>query len=115
MAIRRPVVFGADGLQQQLQASDTLNVNAFFTGTGNLPTITLLVLNGTSTITVVPKVSGDSLAAGEVITVTPASALPAGLNISYAIVTGTNTVQIGFSAAIAIASSSMAWTVVAHR
>lgn len=89
--------------------------NVAFTGTATLPALTLLVLNGVSNFTVTPKITGDALAAGECITVTPASALPAGLNISYAIATGANAVQIGFSAPIAIAGSSMGFTVVAHR
>ena len=38
-----------------------------------------------------------------------------GLNIGYAIVTGPLTVQIAFSAAVAITVSSVTWTVVALR
>lgn len=114
MARRRPLV-ASNGQPVELPAGDTINANVFFAGTAPLPALTLLVLNGVSNFTVSPKLAGDALAAGECITVTPASALPAGLNISYAIATGTNTVQIGFSAPIAIAGSSMAFTVVAHR
>lgn len=89
--------------------------NVFFSGSASLPILTLLVGNGTSTVAVTPKIAGDVLAIGECITVTPATALPAGLNISYAIVTALNTVQIAFSAPIAITGATMAWTVVAHR
>lgn len=115
MAARKALVLGADGLPQQLQASDTLNCNVFFTGAALLPALTLLIGSGISTVTVSPKLTGDVLVPGDCITVTPASALPAGLNISYAVVTANNTIQIGFTAAVAIAGSSMSWTVVAHR
>ncbi|WP_449411115.1 hypothetical protein [Methylobacterium komagatae] len=116
MAARKPIVIGADGLPQQLQAGDTISgPHAFFTGSANLPAITLLIGNGTSTFAVTPRVTGDVLVAGEPIVVSPGVALPAGLNIAYAIVTGQNTVQIAFSAAVAITVSSVAWTVVALR
>jgi hypothetical protein len=116
MAPRKPIVIGVDGLQQQLQAGDTIaGPHAFFTGSANLPAITLLVGNGISTVTVAPRVQGDVLVPGEPITVTPAIPLPAGLNIAYAIATGPLTVQIAFSAAVAITVSSVAWTVVALR
>lgn len=97
-----------------VQPKQVRSTNAAFTGSANLPTLTLLG-SGTSTVTVAPKLVGDVLAVGECITVTPASALPAGLNVAYAIVTAANTVQIGFSALVAITGASMAWTVVAHR
>jgi hypothetical protein len=115
MAQRKPVVVGADGIFQQLQAGDTLPTHAFFTGTANLPALTILLGNGTSTVTVTPRLAGDVLAAGEPICVTPSAALPAGLNIAYALVTDTNKVVIGFSAAVAISGASMGWTVVALR
>lgn len=115
MAIRKALVVGPDGRSQQLQSGHTLNVNAFFTGTANLPALALLLGNGNSPVAVTSKIVGDALATGECITVTPASALPLGLNISYAIVTATNTVQIGFSASFAISGASMGWTVVADR
>ncbi|GJE42072.1 hypothetical protein [Methylobacterium soli] len=114
MAARPPLVLGSDGLPQRLQPGDTINANAFFTGTANLPAL-LLIGQGTSTVTVTPKIAGDVLAVGECITATPALPLPAGLNIAYATVTAPNTVQIGFTAAIAIAGTAMAWTIVAHR
>jgi hypothetical protein len=106
---------GGDGLPQQLQPADTTGINAFFTGTAALPALTLLITTGTSTLTVAPAVAGDSLAAGEVITVVPTTPLPAGMNISYALVTAANTVQIGFTATLAIALSSVTWRVCAHR
>lgn len=114
MARRRPLV-ASNGQPVELLPADTLPCNIAFTGTGMLPTLTLLLGNGLSNFTVSPKIAGDVLAAGECITVTPASALPAGLNISYAVVTANNAVQIAFSASIAITGASMAWTVVAHR
>ncbi len=115
MAARKPLVLGGDGLSQQLQPGDTTGINAFFTGTAALPALTLLITTGTSTVTVTPAVAGDSLAVGEVITVVPTSALPAGLNISYAVATATNTVQIGFTATLAISLTSQSWRVCAHR
>lgn len=59
--------------------------------------------------------AGDVLVVGEPIVVTPGVPLPAGLNIAYAIVTGPLTVQIAFSAAVAITVTSISWTVVALR
>ena len=114
MAVRKALV-ASSGRTAELPPGDTLGINAFFTGTAALPTLTALVTTGTSTVTVTPAVAGDSLAAGEVITVMPTSALPAGLNVSYAVVTATNTVQIGFTATLAISLTSQAWRVCAHR
>lgn len=115
MAARKPLVIGADGLPQQLQAGDTVNASVFFTGTANLPALTLLLGSGITTVVVTPKIAGDVLAAGECITVTPTAPLPAGLNIAYALVTAANTVQIGVSASVAISGAPMTWTVAAHR
>lgn len=89
--------------------------NIAFSGAALLPALTLLIGSGVSTVTVTPRLTGDVLVPGDCITVTPASRLPAGLNVSYAIVADTNKVEIGFTAAIAVAGSSMTWTVVAHR
>lgn len=114
MAIRKALVASA-GRAVELPPGDTLGINAFFTGTAALPALTLLVTTGISTVTVTPAVAGDSLAIGEVITVVPTSALPAGLNISYAVVTATNVVQIGFTATLAISLTSQSWRVCAHR
>lgn len=91
------------------------SANGRFSGTANLPGLTLLITNGISTVAVTPAVSGDSLQPGEPIAVTPAAPLPAGLNIAYALVTSINTVQIGLSASVAISGASMSWTVVALR
>lgn len=49
MVARKPVVIGGDGLPQQLQPGDTISgPHAFFTGSANLPAITLIVGNGIS-------------------------------------------------------------------
>lgn len=114
MALRRPLC-RINGVTKELPAGDTLPTHAFFTGSASLPAITLLVGNGVSTVTVAPRVSGDVLTVGEPITVTPGVPLPAGLNIAYAIATGPLTVQIAFSAAVAITVTSVSWTVVALR
>ncbi|KIU36517.1 hypothetical protein SR39_06130 [Methylobacterium radiotolerans] len=114
MALRRPLVRIA-GVTKELPVGDTLPCHAFFTGSANLPLLTLLVGSGTSVVTVTPAVQGDSLAVGEPISVTPGAPLPAGLNIAYACVTAKNQVTIGFTAGVAIAGASMAWNVVALR
>ena len=115
MALRKPLVVGADGLSQQLQAGDTVGANAFFvTPATALPTLTAL---GSSTLvmSVTPAAVGDNLAKGEVITVVPDSALPGGLNVAYVLASALNQITIGFSAVVSITGSNRTWTVVAHR
>lgn len=98
-----------------VQPKQVRSTNAFFTAAStSLPAVTALG-NSMLTLTVSPKVAGDSLAIGEVITVAPSAALPSGMGIAYAIVTAVNTVQINLMALVAISASSRAWTVVAHR
>lgn len=86
--------------------------------TGTTTTAFSISLGGTQTmsLTVAPIVTGDSLAAGEDITVQPTAALPNGVNIAFSYVTATNTVAIGFTSSALIAlSQSVAWRVTAHR
>jgi hypothetical protein len=78
----------------------------------HLPAISALGLAGKTTFDVTPKVQGDALAAGDPISVTPGSALPAGLNIAYAIVVAANRVEIGLSSTLALAAGAMPFTVV---
>lgn len=112
---RRPLT-RISGITKELPASDTLIGNALFTSAAsNLPTLVALTAT-TITITVTPKASGDSLQAGEIITVTPSAALPSGLNVGWAIVTDVNTVQIGLSALLAVTVAvSRSWQVAALR
>ncbi|WP_066918135.1 hypothetical protein [Methylobacterium sp. CCH5-D2] len=114
MTGRRPLV-QVGGDTGELPKADTLIGNATFTAPASaLPLLTAL---GATTITlaVTPKASGDSLQPGEVLVATPSAALPAGLNIAYAIATDVNTVVIGLSATLAVAAATRAWTIVALR
>ncbi|GBU19362.1 MULTISPECIES: hypothetical protein [Methylobacterium] len=116
MAIRKPLVVGSDGLPQQLQAADTLNISARFTATATVPAIALL---GTTSITftVVPAITGDALAVGEPIDVYATGAdLPAGLVIGQARVVAANSVKLTLYAILALSlAQAVAFTVVAHR
>jgi hypothetical protein len=114
MTLRRPLVLIA-GDQRELPVGDTLPGNAFFTGTATLPALSALGLAGSATFTVAPRVTGDTLAVGECITVTPAVALASGLNIAWAIVSGQNQVQVGLTATLAVSLSTVAFTVCALR
>lgn len=100
-----------------VQPKQVRSTNAIFTTPSTaLPAVTLLAPSSVTLTVFTPRVAGDALAAGEPITVTPSAALPGGLNVSYAIVTATNTVVIGLASTVSIAvGSSVAWTVVAHR
>lgn len=113
MAKRKPVVVTTAGLAE-LPANDT--INAFFDAPSTaLPALTALG-STTITLTVTPRVAGDVLAVGEVVIVTPSAALPAGLNIAYAVVTAANKVEIGLSAVLGIAlGQSRAWAICALR
>lgn len=116
MAVRKPLVVGADGLPQQLQAGDSLPTHAKFTGTTTTPFS--LSLGGTQsmTLSVSPVAAGDSLAAGEDINVQPTGALPNGVNIAYAFVSAANVVTIAFtSSALISVSQSIGWRVTAFR
>ncbi|WP_158810264.1 hypothetical protein [Beijerinckia sp. L45] len=117
MTQRRPLVIGPDGLSQQLQAGDTTSVHGKFTGTSTFGFSISLGQTQTSTLAVTPAVSGDSLAAGEDISLMPTAALPAGINIAFFFVSATNTVTIGFtsSALITLSSTTISWRVTAHR
>ena len=116
MTIRKPLVFGADGLAQQLQSGDTLNTNAKFTSASTaLPTIALLGSQDI-TITVVPAITGDALAAGEAVTVAMPANMPAGLVIGGIRASATNTVVIRLFATVAFSlGTAVVWTVVAQR
>jgi len=114
MARRRPLV-ASNGQPVELPTADTLPCNIAYTGTATLPALTIGNLFATVTFTVTPKIAGDVVAAGACITATPGVALANGLNISYAIVTANNTVQIGFTAGIAINAGSVPFTIVEHR
>ncbi|GJD88161.1 hypothetical protein BHAOGJBA_1674 [Methylobacterium hispanicum] len=115
MAARRPLC-RIGGRNVELPAGDTVSgPNALFTGVATLPALTLLLAASTTTFTVVPAVTGDALLAGEPITVTPAADIPAGLNIAWARVVATNQVRIGLTANVALALSTMAFSVVATR
>lgn len=89
--------------------------NAIFAGTATLPALTLATATSTTTFTVTPVVSGDSLASGEPINVTPAGDLPNGLNIAWARVIATNQVRIGLTTTLALTLSTMTFNVVATR
>lgn len=118
MVGRKPVVIGADGLPQQLQAGDTISgPHGKFTGT--MTTALTISLGATQTVTlaVSPVLTGDSLAAGEDISVQPTAAIPGGINLAWWFVSGTNQVALGFtsSAVISLPSPSIAFRVTAHR
>lgn len=110
----RPLVASA-GQPAELPSGDTLPCNAIFRGTATLPALTLLLTNSTTTFTVTPVAAGDVLAVGEPITVTPGADLPGGLNIAWARVTAPNQVRIGLTSTLALALSTMPFTVVAAR
>jgi len=111
MPRRRPVC-RINGVNKELPDGDTLPCNQFFTGTATLPTLSALGLAGKTTFDVVPRVTGDALAVGDAISVTPGAALQAGLNIAYAIVVAANRVEVGMSSTLAIAAGSMPFTVI---
>ena len=115
MTGRRPLV-QVGGDTAELPKMDTLVGNATFTAAAAaLPLLTALSAT-TITLTVTPRATGDILQPGEVIVATPSAALPAGLNIAYAIVTDVNSVVIGLSATLAlVVAASRAWTIVALR
>ena len=71
----------------------------------------------TSTLTVTPAVTGDTLAAQEDISLLSTTALPAGINLAWFYVSATNTVTIGFtsSALISLGATTINWRVTAHR
>lgn len=116
MALRKPVVIGPDGLPQQLQAGDTLPTHAKFTGTTTTAFAIALGATQTMTLTVTPVVAGDSLAAGEDISVQPTTALPQSINLAWWYVSGPNQVALGFtSGALINVSQSISWRVTAHR
>lgn len=112
MARRAPLVRIA-GVTKELPASDT--INAFFDGAAVIPAITLLVGGTKSVFTVTPRQLGDKLNPGDVIWVTPATALTTGLNIAYAIVVAVNQVEIGFTSTIALGGNTVAFAIAAPR
>lgn len=111
MARRRPLV-ASSGQPAELATGDTLPCNQFFSGTAALPALSALGLAGKATFNVSPLVAGDALAAGDAIAVTPSAALPAGLNIAYALVVSANRVEVGLSSTLALVAGSMSFTVV---
>lgn len=119
MATRLPLVIGADGLPQQLQSGDTIatNAHAKFTATMTTPLTISLGATQTVTLAVSPVAVGDSLAAGEDISVQPTAAIPSGINLAWWYVSGTNQVALGFtsSSIISLPSPSIAFRVTAHR
>lgn len=118
MAARKPIVIGSDGLPQQLQSADNISgPHAKFTGTMTTGLVINLGATQTVTLTVFPVVTGDSLAAGEDISVQPTAAIPAGINLAWWYVSGTNQVAIGFTSSqiISLPSPSIAFRVTAHR
>ena len=117
MAQRPALVLGSDNLPQQLQAGDTLaGPNVKFTASTTLPLVTVSA-GAVLILTVAPVVSGNSLAAGESITVQPTVDLPAGLNLAWWYASGINTVRVGLSvsANLALSSTTYTWLVTAHR
>lgn len=118
MAARKPLVIGADGLSQQLQATDTISgPHAKFTGTMSTPLTISLGATQTVTLSVSPVVAGDSLAIGEDISVQPTAAIPGGLNLAWWFVSGANQVALGFtsSAVVSLPSPSIPFRITAHR
>lgn len=87
--------------------------------TGTLTTALSISLGATQTVTlnVSPIVTGDSLVAGEDISVQPTAAIPGGINLAWWYVSGTNQVALGFtsSALISLPSPSIPFRVTAHR
>lgn len=119
MAVRKPLVIGADGLSQQLQASDTIANGSHAKFTGTMTTALTISLGATQTVTlaVSPVVAGDSLAAGEDISVQPTAAIPGGVNLAWWYVSGANQVALGFtsSALLSLPNPSIPFRVTAHR
>ena len=115
MAACKPLVLGADGLPQQLQSADTTGINAVFSGTATTPVLAVLGSQDI-TVTVAPAVSGDALVAGEHVSVTMPSNLPAGLAISGVRAASATTVVIRLIAVVAVTTgTSVTWSVTAHR
>ncbi len=91
--------------------------HAKFTGTLTTPLTISLGATQTVTLAVSSVVAGDSLAAGEDISVQPTAAIPGGINLAWWYVSGPNQVALGFtsSALISLPSPSILFRVTAHR
>lgn len=87
--------------------------------TATLTTGLTISLGATQTVTlaVSPVTAGDTLAAGEDISVQPTAAIPGGINLAWWYVSGTNQVALGFtsSAVVSLPSPSIVFRVTAHR
>lgn len=117
MAVRKPLVLGADGLPQQLQSTDSTGTHAYFTGSStSMPAISL---GGTTYITlpVTPVTTGDSLAIGEKVDAVASVDLPNGVAFASVRVSAVNTVRLGFvsTAVLSLTTLTIAWTITAHR
>jgi hypothetical protein len=92
--------------------------HARFTGTLVVPSIALLATTKV-TVTLTPVTTGDSLAAGEFVTlhINLGSSLPSGISQSYdPQATAINTIQVTLAAFVAITgNTSVPVTVLAHR
>lgn len=90
---------------------------AHFTALAKLPAITALQPVTLTLASLVPARAGDVLRKGEPVTVTPAAALPAGVNIAAAFVPadGTVAVQLTTGISIALGTVPIAWSITVHR
>lgn len=90
--------------------------HAKFTGTTTTAFAIALGTTQTMTLAVTPVVAGDSLAAGEDISVQPTTSLPQSINLAWWYVSGPNQVALGFTSGSLInVSQSISWRVTAHR
>lgn len=90
---------------------------AHFTASAKLPAITALQPVTLALTSLTPARPGDVLRKGEPVTVTPATALPAGVNIAAAYVPadGTVAVQLTTGISIALGTVPVAWGITVHR
>ncbi len=90
---------------------------AHFTASAKLPAITALQPVTLTLASLVPARAGDVLRKGEPVTVTPATALPAGVNIAAAFVPadGSVAVQLTTGISIALGTVPIAWSITVHR
>ena len=119
MAVRKPIVLGADGLPQQLQSADSTGTHARFTGTITPPVLSAFTAAPVPVNNLTPAVTGDSLAVGETVTlhINAGSSLPNTMVVSYEPqVTATNTVSVKLLALVALsAGTAVPVTILAHR
>jgi hypothetical protein len=111
-------LYDAAGLTARLAALEARPEEAaHFTAAAKLPALSVLAPVSLTLTGLKPARAGDVLRAGETVLVEPATALPAGVNLSAAFVPvdGAVSLQLTASLSVAAGAAPIAWNITALR